>query len=69
MSIYVEADNQRPTRSEILENRRKWIAFLKEPTCNSRPKDFSMRDCIEAGECGCIDFSAAIRALHSDGER
>lgn len=26
--------------------------------CNGRPDDFSMRQCIEAGECGCIAFPA-----------
>lgn len=26
--------------------------------CNDRPADFSMRACIEAGECGCIAFPA-----------
>lgn len=27
--------------------------------CNGRPDDFSMRACIEAGECGCIAFPPA----------
>ena len=29
-------------------------------SCNHRPDDFSMRDCIEAGECGCIAFPSPI---------
>ncbi|MQX28963.1 hypothetical protein [Sinorhizobium meliloti] len=63
--IQIEAAAEIDRLRRELEEARKALRQMRCPRpCNHQPEDLDAGDCIDAGECGCIDsqYLASLRA-------